>query len=110
MRHNVLNVYAAIAILLIRSFVLTALAMSAPVWADDSAKPALDREPEAEPELDVDFASGPENERVSVSLANSELLVRLGKELRLHCEVSSRDDLDAAPELGIGLALRFRFQ
>jgi hypothetical protein len=71
---------------------------------------------DAESELDVDFASGNEHDRVSVSLADSELRVRLGEELRLHCEVSSRDELEATPELdgtpelGIDLAIRFKFQ
>jgi len=73
------------------------------------AKSTLER-PNHDSVLDVDFASGNEHDRVSVSLADSELRVRLGEGLRLHCEVSSRDELDTAPELGIDLAIRYKFQ
>jgi hypothetical protein len=61
-------------------------------------------------DLAIDFASDNEYDRVSVSLADSQVRVRLGDELRLHCEVSSRDELDTDPELGIDLGLRFRFK
>ena len=58
--------------------------------------------------LELDFASG--NERVSLSLAESQVSVRLGEELRLHCEVSSIDEMDSDPELGIDVGLRFKFK
>lgn len=61
-------------------------------------------------DLTIDFVSGNEYDRVSLSLADSQVRVRLGEELRLHCEVSSRDELDMDPELGIDLGLRFRFK
>lgn len=83
--------------------------MSSQAWAENSLKSVLERARE-KAEIDVDFARGSERDRVTLSLADSELRVRLGEELRLHCEVSSRDELYAAPELGIGLALRFKFQ
>jgi hypothetical protein len=63
---------------------------------------------DAEAGLAVAFASGA-HERVSLSLAESRLRVRLGEELQLHCEVSSYE-LDAEPELGIDLAIRFKFE
>jgi hypothetical protein len=65
---------------------------------------------EREAGLSVDFASGNERDRVSVSLAKSQVRVRLGEDLHLNCEVSSHDELDAGPELGIDLGIQFKFR
>jgi hypothetical protein len=60
--------------------------------------------------LSVDFSSRHERDRVSLILAESQVRVRLGQDLQLHCEVSSTDEVDREPELGIDLALQFRFK
>ena len=134
------SVHASLLFLLVRSFALMAVALSSAAWAEapasteqhlaptprfnpttflrqaiaallpaNAASGVLDRADTAAA-LDVDFASSDESDRVSLSLADSEVRVRLGEGLRLHCEVSSREELYAAPELGIDLAIRFEFQ
>lgn len=84
------------------TFLRQAIAAFKPTTLAESARNA------ASSPLSVDFESGAEDDRVSLLLAESQLRVRLGKELQLHCEVSSRDEFE--PELGLDLALQFKFK
>jgi hypothetical protein len=59
--------------------------------------------------LSVDFSAPEERDRVSLILAESQVRVRLRQGLQLHCELSSTDEVDREPELGIDFALQFKF-
>ena len=60
--------------------------------------------------LAIDFASGGDEERVSLVLAESQIRVRLAPDLHLRCEISSneRENADAEVELGLGVQFRFK--
>jgi hypothetical protein len=132
-------VSAPFLILLVRSIALAAIAFGSAAWGDERASsiepvtpagrinpvmllrqalasvvPAQEERmrlrAERDAGLSVDFASGNERDRVSLSLAESQVSVRLGEDLQLNCEVSSRDLVEAAPELGIDLAIQFKFR
>jgi hypothetical protein len=60
--------------------------------------------------LRVPFATGSETDRVSLVLAESELLVKLAHDVQLRCDVTSRDEANIDPELQLGIGVQFRFK
>jgi hypothetical protein len=60
--------------------------------------------------LTIRFAPDPQHNRVSLLLAESQVRVLLARDLLLRCEVSSRDENNADPELKLDLGLQFKFK
>jgi hypothetical protein len=60
--------------------------------------------------MNLEFAAGREQAKVSLLLAESQIRVRLAPDLLLRCEVSSRDEANVDPELKFDLGLQFKFK
>lgn len=60
--------------------------------------------------LSVPFAADRETDRVSLVLAESELRVKLARDVQLRCDLTSRDEANIDPELQLGIGVQFRFK
>jgi hypothetical protein len=60
--------------------------------------------------LSVPFAADTETDRIRLVLAESELRVKLARDVQLRCDVTSRDEPNIDPELQLGIGVQFRFK